>query len=56
MRTETSSFIGGDYLYSTLADRSIPTDKLIHGVFNHSYVNENYIINDDITIAIVDHK
>jgi len=56
MRTETSSFIGGDYLYSTLADRSIPTDKLIHGVFNHSYENKNYIINDDITIAIVDHK
>ncbi|MCK5758330.1 MAG: SpoIIE family protein phosphatase [Clostridiales bacterium] len=56
MRTETSSFIGGDYLYSTLADRSIPTDKLIHSVFNHSYANENYIINDDITIAIVDHK
>lgn len=56
MRTETSSFIGGDYLYSTLADRTIPTDKLIQGVFNHSYDNKNYIINDDITIAIVDHK
>ncbi|MCD6323121.1 MAG: SpoIIE family protein phosphatase [Clostridiales bacterium] len=56
MRTETSSFIGGDYLYSTLADRSIPTDKLVQDVFNHSYNNEKYTINDDITIAIIDHK
>lgn len=56
MRTKTSSFIGGDYLYSTLADRTIPPDKLIQGVFNSSHDNENYTINDDITIAIVDYK
>lgn len=54
MRTESSSFIGGDYLYSTLADRSMPPDRLIHGVFNNSSENKNYTINDDITIALVD--
>ena len=56
MRTESSSFIGGDYLYSTLADREIPPQKLIQGVFSHSFENKNYIIKDDITIAIIDYK
>ena len=56
MRTESSSFIGGDYLYNTLADRGIPPQKLIQGVFSHSFENKSYIINDDITIAIIDYK
>lgn len=54
MRTESSSFIGGEYLYSTLADRSMSPDKLINEVFNNSSENKNYTINDDITIALVD--
>ncbi len=56
MRTDSSSFIGGDYLYGTLADRDTPPQKLIQGVFTHSSENKNYIINDDITIAIIDYK
>ncbi len=56
MRTENSSFIGGDYMYSALSDMSTPPEKLINSVFSSSSENKNYIINDDITIAIVDYK
>ena len=56
MRSESSSFIGGDYLYSTLADRDQDPDKLIQGVFSRSSDDKNYTINDDITIALVDFK
>jgi sigma-B regulation protein RsbU (phosphoserine phosphatase) len=56
MRTESSSFIGGDYLYDALSDREVPPEKLIHTVFNHSYDDKNYVINDDITIALIDYK
>ena len=56
MRTDSSSFIGGDYLYDVLSDREVPPEKLIHTVFNNSYDDKRYVINDDITIALIDYK
>ena len=56
MRTENLSFIGGEYMYNTLADRSVPPEELINSVFKSSSENESYTINDDITIALVDFK
>ncbi|MBN2558933.1 MAG: SpoIIE family protein phosphatase [Clostridia bacterium] len=55
MRTDSSSFIGGDYLYDTLADRSMDAQALINSVFSNSSDNKSYILNDDITIALVDY-
>lgn len=55
VRTESSGFVDGSHLYSTLANRDIPPQKLIQGVVNHFFESKNYMINDDVTIAIIDY-
>ncbi|MFO7611772.1 MAG: SpoIIE family protein phosphatase [Clostridia bacterium] len=55
MRMDGSSFIGGDCLYDTLADRSVDAQALINSIFNSSRENKSYTINDDVTIALVDY-
>lgn len=56
LRTDTASFIGGEYLSCALADLSKDAKTLIDDVFNDSLKKTEYTVNDDVTIALIDFK
>ncbi|MBN1623364.1 MAG: SpoIIE family protein phosphatase [Clostridia bacterium] len=56
MRSSTRSFVGGDYMYSILADKDKDAREIIDDLFRKFNIEDKYYVKDDITIAVIDHK
>ena len=56
MRSTSSSFVGGDYMYSILSDKSKQADEIIQELFASLNLTDRYYVKDDITIAVIDYK
>ena len=56
MRSSSTSFVGGDYMYSLLSDKDKQAREIIDELFKNSNLEDIYYVKDDITVAVVDYK
>lgn len=56
MRSKTRSFIGGNYMYEMLSDKSKSAEDITAELFRGNILAEKYSVKDDITISVIDYR